>query len=276
MKLKSLFLVLLAASAHAQFVGYVGLQTNYTRVINAATTTGRTQVNTNTGASFHTFTYCVSPGTAMRLIIEESPDGATSHFTQISPAYTAPTNFVNGNACGIIRVGGYYSVLAVNILQISAGNVTVWYTSTAGPSDVFAPAVNSSGGFSPVQCDLTTTSSALAPGGTYTMVLGIQGEAIYVCGAFISFNAATTAGAIELLPGQSSCTVVAPGPGPINVDLFGTYILASTPQQFEFGNPNSFARIQSTAVGAGASNDLCLRIGAITAATAISISYAQF
>jgi hypothetical protein len=267
----ALIFLLAASAARAQFIGYVGLQTTYTRVINASTTTGRTLVNTNIGASFHTFTYCASSSTGtLQLFIEESPDGASNHFTQISATYGLPNNAVNGNECAVIRVGGYYSVLAVNVVVLTGGNLSVWYSATAGPADLYPPSVNTEGGASAVQCDQRTTLDNLVPG-NYQVVVGKQFQSIYVCGGTLSFNAAPTAGEIYLLWGTTAtCGGLASGS-----ILYDTYIIPTSPTPFAISSAgNSFFRAPASVVLPV--NNLCLLVTGVTASTAITLNWAQF
>jgi hypothetical protein len=296
-------LLILAASAHlcfAQFLGYVGLQTTYNRVLNNSTAQGRTLVNVNIGASFHTFTYCLGGGAAtnVQVFVEESPDGQTDHFTQISPTVGFPKQQSNGNNCGIIRVGGYYSVLAFNVQTLVGGtpspNISVWYTATAGPTDVYPPAVGSNGGASLVQCDETVTSSAIPPGTILQLIPQSPAGSVFVCGGTISFSGATTAGEIDLLLGGGvNC-----GGVPSVDTIYAVAITASSPQLFQINSaPNSFLQPAPhpalpaagtvehrraviaraglpapRALGFG----LCISTGSIGANTTVTLSYAQF
>lgn len=284
------------SSAWAQFNGYVGLQTVYTPVILNTTVTGRTTVNANIGASYHTFTYCLStPTTAIQLFIEESPNGQPGSFTQISPISEFPWQAINGNNCGIIRVGGYYSVLAVNIILLSGGTASVWYTATAGPTDIFPPAVNSSGGTSPVACDQTVVFTALAPSATYELVRGNPNQGIYVCGGVISFSAATTPGSVDLSTGNVGCggpVLAARRPGrrvaiaprtpakpngrppsfAAGTGVWFSYITATSPQLFPINSTSSAIRIPPSSTG----SSLCFDVGPVGASTGVSLIFAQF
>ena len=201
----ALLLLCSSTAALAQFLGYVGLQTTYTRILNASSTTGRTLVNANIGSSYHTFTYCLSTAsTAVQIIVEESPDGDPSHFTQISPVSEFPWQAINSNNCGTVRVGGYYSVLAFNVLFLTGGTITAWYTSTAGPTDLYAPAVNSSGATSPVQCDQSLVVTGIAPSTNTLLVPSNANQGIYVCGGTISFDGAVNRGDVALFVGTGT------------------------------------------------------------------------
>jgi hypothetical protein len=310
---------LIASLSQAQFLGYVGLQTNFTRVVNVGQSPGRTRVNANIGASTHTFTYCVlGGGTAtqvvdLQLFVEESPDGSDATFTQISPTYSFPQSS-NGNSCGIIQLGGYYSVLAVNIALIDCFGsppvpcttpgvgVSVWYTGTAGPIDVFPPNVNSTGGASGVQCDRSFTLTSVPPGTSTELLVGNPHQAIYVCGGTISFSGATTAGFITLLSadGGAACnpvpitslaalkakpvrrqTVVPLIANTPQAQKYTVQVGATTPQLFAINQaPNSFFKI-AAAIGQGETPpnngiNLCMVIGPIGASTTLTLNYAQF
>ena len=277
-KLRALLFVLLAASAQAQFTGYVGLQTVHTRILNNSSTTGRTLINANIGASYHVVTFCTTTATtSVKVFLEESPDGDPTHFTQITPVSSAGPPFTtpsNGNLCTIIRAGGYFSVLAINVAELAGGAISAWYDATAGPADVFPPAVNSVGSASPVQCDRTAVFQGLAPGATYLLVKGDLTQNIYVCGGTISFQAATTAGAIDLYQSTAlspACDTFVP-----NSSGYDVFILPSSPQLFQMNAaPNSLLRIPSHVSGTTTVFNLCLSIGAIGAPTNLTLFFAQ-
>lgn len=264
-----LLLVALSIPSAAQFLGYVVLQTAGAQLLNASSATGRTVVNANIGAASHTFTYCVSNTvTAVQVLVEESFDGVSTHFAQISPVYGFVPQAINGNACAVIRVGGYYNILAFNVLTLTGGTISVWYSGAGGPIDVFPPVVNSNGGASGVQCDQSATFTALAQSTTTKLLNGNANQTIYICGGILSFNAATTAGAISFLVGTGAACGGAPATIPFDVR-----ITANTAQQIPINQaPNSFYKAPATTGGA----NLCLVIGAITAATDVTINYAQF
>lgn len=300
-KLFAVIALLIPLSAEAQFNGYVGLQTVMTPVVINSSTAGRFQVNANIGASYHTITYCLStPSTAVQLILEESPDGQAGHFTQVSPISEFPWQAINGNNCGVLRVGGYYSVLAVNVLLLSGGTFSAWYTGTAGPTDIFPPAVNSSGGTSPIECDQTLVFSGLAPSGVYQLVPGNPNQGIYVCGGIVSFNAATTAGQLQLAVGSTACGGIGPitastprrprAPAAVvpfstpakpngrppalaaGTPVWFTYITPTSPQLFPINSATGTIRIPPTTAG----STLCLNVGTVGANVGLTLSFAQF
>lgn len=300
-KVLGILAILVAIPAHAQFNGYVGLQTVMVPVVQNSSATGRFRVNSNIGASYHTFTYCLStPATALQLIVEQSPDGQDAHFTQVSPISEFPWQAINSNNCGIIRVGGYYSVMAINVLLLTGGTLSVWYSATAGPTDIFPPAVNSSGGTSPIACDQSIAINQLAAGGTYQLVPGNPNQGIYVCGGTLSFDAATTAGSEELVVANANCggislttaarprvarprlsgpqvrTPAKPAGRPpalaAGTPVWFTYITPASPQLFPINASSATIRIPPTTTG----STLCLVVGTVTANTAITLQFAQF
>ena len=296
-KLFAVIALLMPLSVQAQFNGYVGLQTVMTPVVINSSTAGRYQVNANIGASYHTITYCLSTAsTAVQLILEESPDGQAGHFTQVSPISEFPWQAINGNNCGVLRVGGYYSVLAVNVLFLSGGTISAWYSGTAGPTDIFPPAVNSSGGTSPIVCDQSLVFSGLAPSGVYQLVPGNANQGIYVCGGIVSFSAATTAGQLQLAVGSSACGGIGPitasrrpraaavpfsSPAKPNgrppalaagTPVWFTYITPTSPQLFPINSATGTIRIPPTTAG----STLCLNVGTVGANVGLTLSFAQF
>lgn len=300
--------IVLVPIAQAQFNGYVGLQTVMTPVLTNSSATGRTLVNANIGASYHTFTYCLStPSTAIQLIVEQSANGQPGTFAQVSPISEFPWQAINGNNCGVIRVGGYYSVLALNVLLLSGGTITAWYTGTAGPTDIFPPAVNSSGGTSPIECDQSATFQGLAPSAIYELVPGNPNQGIYVCGGLVSFNSATTSGSLSLAVGTTtncggitqnlSSTTRRPGQhapaAPVRRSLtrgfpakpagrppaltagatvWFTYVTPTTPQEFPVNSSKATMRIPPTPAG----TSLCFNVGPVGALTALTLHFAQF
>lgn len=265
----TLFLLALLDCAHAQFIGFVSLQSEAVQILNASSSTGRTVANANIGASTHLFTYCFSNTvTSLQVIVEGSFDGVSTHFAQLSPVSGFVPQVVNGNNCGVIRVGGYYNVLAFNVLTLVGGNISVWYSSAGGPIDIFPPWVNSNGAASGVQCDQSATFTAIAQSTTTKLLNGNANQTIYICGGILSFAAATTAGTISFLVGTGATCGGAPATIPFDVK-----ITANTPQQIPINQaPNSFYKAPATIGGA----NLCVVIGAVTAATDVTLNFAQF
>lgn len=263
-------LLLLVGAAQAQFQGYVGLQTNQVQVLNASTATGRTVINANTGAGSSVITYCTT-ATALQIIAEGSPDGVSTHYIPVSTIYGVPSA-INGNACGSIQFGGYYPAIAVNVLSISGGNVSVWYSGIAGPGPFTPPASNSFGGTSNVLCDQTHSVNLTAGGGTAALLIpnSYLITKTYVCGVFISFSAAPTSSTyvyLEGFTGGGTCTSSSTG------NLYEFYVSSGSPLDF----PVSLGGNSVTVVPAG--SGIC--IGANTSfGSGISLyataSYAQF
>lgn len=302
-KLVALVTLLLPVAAEAQFNGYVGLQTVMVPVVLNTASTGRFKVNANIGSSYHTLTYCLStPSTALQLIVEQSPDGQDAHFTQVSPISEFPWQAINNNSCGVIRVGGYYSILAVNVLLLSGGTISIWYTGTAGPTDIYPPAVNSSGGTSPAECDQSLVFSQLAPGAVYQLVTGNPNQGIYICGGTLSFDGATSSGSIQMQVGGTNCGGITQASLPLKrhigkgvtvtqaprfppakpagrppalaagTPVWFSYVTVQTPQVFPINAAKSTIRIPPTTAG----SSLCLNVGAITADVGLTLTFAQF
>ena len=291
-------------AAHAQFIGYVGLQTNYTKVVTTSVI-GRFPVNANIGASYHTFTYCVPNAVAtLELFIAETPDGNANNDVQISPIYSFPTGFTSSGSqrCGIMRVGGYYSVLAVHIFVLTGGSVTVWYTSTAGPVDVNPPFVGSGGATSGVECDQSITFTDIPTGTTQVVLNTPPFQATYICGGTISFGSNTTRGAIFLTADTApslptDCPALTPSisrrrpatPATPKKDppaavltmggkafvplLYNVDITANSPQLFAMNSaPNTFFFVPPE----GSGTNICFATGSIGATTTLTLNYAQF
>jgi len=143
-------LFLLAAPAHAQFIGYVSPQT-FTQQVFAGQTTaaitpippptplGCTPTNgnpcgvRNLGQTFHFFTYVASAASCVvDFAIQGSYDG--THFFNISADASANNVLIgSGNSSGGLSANGWYPIIAVNLINISncAGGVSGFYSGTS-------------------------------------------------------------------------------------------------------------------------------------------------
>lgn len=214
------------------------------------------------GAGAHFFTYCTS-ATSLQLIAEESGDNVSGHFVPISIVYGVPPISLNGNPCAVIQAGGYYNYLAINVLSISGGSVSVWYSGSSGPIGVFPPAQNSIGATTPVVCDQSIVRG-ISANSTSAGISGTSNQAIYVCGITVSFNGEPT--------GASSFTVEYGTGGSCGT---GTQILVTTllnttsPTIFPIGGGSTIFR-------APTGNSVCLVAGPTVPAGDVTLSYAQF
>jgi hypothetical protein len=245
--------LLLALSAECQ------RPTTIVQLLNASTSTGRTVVGFNDliGAGAHYFTYCTT-ASFLQIIAEESPDNVSGHFVPISTVYGVPSA-INGNPCAVIQVGGMYGYPAVNVLGISGGSVSVWYSGTVGIVSAFPPASSSQGAGTIAQCDHTIAALA-SSGVTNELIIGTSTQSIHVCDFTISFSGAPSAAQPGLIDGtNSTCTT-----GQQNA--WEAQITSSTPQLFSVAAPFTVAP----------SHNLCYAPGSPGVTTLISVSYAQY
>jgi|GEM_PF-4560871 len=266
MKIKALLIVaalFFSGLAHGQ--GTNNNLTTTVQLLNNSSATGRVVVPAanQIGAGAHLFTYC-SSATTLQLIVEESPDNVSSHYTQISPVYGPPLAQLNGNNCNTIQVGNYFTYPAINVLSISGGTVSIWYSGTQGTISVFPPAINSLGATTPAVCDQQAIFS-VATGTTTNIISGVAGTNIYVCSIALSFVAAPGNGTIALSTGGgATCSTFGFNRwGPLATS-------ANTPLLFFAGGP--FGSLVKAPFG----QNVCLAAGAITTTVQGSVTYAQF
>jgi hypothetical protein len=201
-KWSTIFLfVLLAISAQAQ------RQSTVVQLLNNSSAVGRVVPSANDliGAGASYWTYCTT-ATSLAVIAEESPDNNSLHYVAISPTYGIPSS-INGNSCGLIQAGGLFGYPAFNVLAISGGVISVWYSASTGVVSSFPPAFNSSGATAPAQCDQTAFANT-ASGTAVSLISGTNGEQIHVCGFTLSFvGSSGNTGFASLTFGVSStCT----------------------------------------------------------------------
>ena len=193
-------LVLTAASAHAQFIGFVGLQTTSVKAFNNQTTTAVSATFPNIGASSHILSFCATGTTSVQLVLEGSQD-LTTWFPISAPNGIPSVTATSGCAgvVGLIQAGGYYQGVRARITLLTGGTpvVNAWYSSTNGPVSVFTPALQDSlggliggVGVSPTICSRGSFSS-VANGATTS--LASSSAATYVCDITITFGGAVTA-----------------------------------------------------------------------------------
>ena len=212
----------------------------------------------NIGGGSHWLHYCTS-ATALQIQLQESPDAVSGHYAAITPIYGVPAV----GSCGVIQGGGYFQNLQGNILSQSGGSTSVWYSASAGPVSTFPTGVNSVGATSPVQCDKSLTSD-VAAGALVSLIAGVSGKRIFLCGGTYSFNAATTTGGISLAHSNNGIGTC----NPFGL-MWNNVILSTTPQQITPFNFTSGALIIPNG------ESLCVLTGTITATTTIDIAYAQ-
>jgi hypothetical protein len=243
------------------FVAHAQRPTTIVQLLNASTSTGRTVVGFNDliGAGAHYFTYCTT-ASSLQIIAEESPDNVSTHFVPISTVYGVPSA-INGNACAVIQVGGMYGYPAVNVLSISGGSVSVWYSGTVGIVSAFPPATNSQGAATVTACD---KSLNIGSGQNFTteLIAGTSTQSIHVCGFTISFSAATSTAAVYLQSGTGSTCATG------SVIPWSMFTTASSPQTVDISR--TFSILPST--------NLCLVVTGVGASTNVefNMSYALY
>jgi len=259
-----LFSLFLVSCARAETAGTVAISTTSAAILTGSSATGRTVVPPQymIGAGQHSFTYCVSPGTSsLELIAEQSPDGISSHYVPVSAVYSIP-NSVNGNLCSTIIFGGYYQYLAINVLAISGGTVSVWYSATAAPIGLYPPAVNSAGATSPTVCDQSAQGTATASSaGTLLEGADAFSRRMALCGATVSFNGSTTAGTVSLAYSSASGSCTAPFH-----TIWEIEVTSGTPQTLNIP-PGALQALPS-------GDAFCVITGAVTATTMVSFNFA--
>jgi len=205
------------------------------------------------GASY--WTYC-SNATSLQVIAEESPDNV--HFVPVSAIYGPPLA-LNGVTCGVIQVGGLFGYPAFNVLLISGGTISVWYSGTTGVVSTFPPATNSSGATAPVICDNTTGVTQTA-GTTVALASPInRNQKVVICSMTLSFPGATTStGEFDLLSSPGSCASL--------VEMWGIDVPTGATNPVPFFVTGSLSGPQGAQV--------CLRVPAIGVNPLVSYTWA--
>lgn len=251
--------------ARAQFIGYVSGQTVQQKVFTNQQANGSSVTLTNLGNASHFLSYC-NTNFAGTISLVASPDGTfTQPITLATASYGQQT--VNDNSCHVLQAGGYFPTVRAVITNYVSGSVNAWYSASGMVIAFQPPSLNTNGPASPVACDQTGLGSVVS--GTTGNFVTFQNQnpsgKIYVCQMTLSFDAATTAGAIDI--GQATdgtCTA-------LGTDLWTMNVLATTPQSFTVGGPlGSFMRTLIPG------RCLVLRVGAITAGVHFSVSFAIF
>jgi hypothetical protein len=245
--------VLLSLSAQAQ------RQTTVVQVTGPVSSPGRhiPPANDLIGAAASYWTYCTT-ATSLQVIAEESPDSIPAHYVPLSPVYGVPTS-VNGNSCGLIQAGGLYGYPAFNILSISGGTITIWYSATVGAVSTFPPANSSSGATSLPVCDQQALATA-SSGSTSLVITGASGQSIHICGWTLSFPGAAVTGnaiLIDATTGTSCATA-------IHNDWEAYFNSTSQPFDHNIG----------LVVGPG--KDVCITAPGTGGGVEISVSYATY
>jgi hypothetical protein len=236
-------------------------QTTVAQVLNASTATGRVVPLPNDliGAGSSYWTYCTT-ATLLSVIAEESPDNVSGHFVPISVTYGVPAK-INGNACDVIPAGGMFGYPAFNVLAISGGSISVWYSGSVGTVATFPPAYTSTGASAVAQCDQTGFTNVGA-GATAQLAAGSTGQQIHICGFTLSFagSSGNTGYAMLVWGFGTNC-----GTAPTGISWEIYFNSASTPLDVS----------RSFVIPAGAS--LCYTPpGTGTAGNVVSVSYAKF
>ena len=184
----SSILLSLAICANGQNAGQTGTQTITIQLANNSSATGRIVVPAKAliGAGAHYFTYCTS-ASGFSGIAEQSPDGNTSHFVPMSTVYGVPPATINGNPCAVVPMGGYFDHPAFNVLSVSGGTFSLWYSASTGPVPIFPTAASSSGAATPPVCDQAAGVNA---SGLVLAAPGNSGVSIHICSITVSFQAA--------------------------------------------------------------------------------------
>jgi len=253
-------LALLVGYAHAQFLGYVSLQTTAQQnVFNGQAANGVSATFNNIGQSAHSLTYCDTGFIGTISMEATGPDG-----TFTNPVPIAATTYGTADSgCHVLPAGGYYPAVHARVSNYSAGSISAGYSGIAGPVSFNPAALSSSGPNSPVNCDQSKVIGMTASQ-TYQPVAPVTGQSVYVCGFTMSMTAApTSASAITLESGTGTTC----GTGTI---VLHTILLATTaPTVIPISMGNTVFR---SAPGSG----VCVVTNANLPASDFAISFAQF
>lgn len=279
MRVKTLFLkamavLVLAAPACAQFIGYTTSQSTVQTLFTNQAANGTSVTIRNLGASSHFFTVC-NTNFSGTIIIQSSQNGTFSPPNTVAaanygiqsgaqPPITADSN------CHLIQAGGYYPAMRVQVTNVLIGGTTsVFYSGIGGPI-AFAPAaLSTSGPTSPIACDQHTSQTIAATVAFATVVAGIPNQVIIVCSVTMSFDANTGSGGLIALGtdasasgNPASCTTLAPF-----ISQIHTFTDTTNPIHLLGGAGGLFRVTKSL--------PLCVSTSAMGANTQLEISFAQ-
>jgi len=248
-------LLLVAICAQAQ------RQSTVVQLANNSSATGRyvPLPNDLIGAGASYWTYCTS-ATTFSAIAEESPDDVSAHFVPVSVTYGVPSK-INGNPCDVIPAGGMFGYPAFNVLAVSGGTYSLWYSASTGTVATFPPAFTSTGASAVAQCDQSALVNTGA-GSTALLVTGTAGQQIHICGFTLSFvGSSGNTGFASLVYGTGATCVGSP---------------AGTSWEIYFNSASTPLDVsRSFVVPAGV--NLCYSPpGTGTAGNVVSVSYAKF
>jgi hypothetical protein len=260
-------IALLVGVAHAQFIGYVASQSSAQVAFTAQAANGSSVIFNNVGQSAHQLLFC-NTGFIGTITLQASPDGT------FAPAIAlASASFVTANGeCAVLPAGGYFQTIRANISNYAAGSVNAWYTAVAGPVNVTQTALNSTGPFSPVQCDQTTSFIFNDSAGSIsnTIVPALAGKKVYLCSITFSYTSAPTigGGTLDLIVGTTTTNACDTGTALKWSMNAPTTTSVSAP--FYFGG--AFGAWMKGPLG----NALCVRSNAAVSTLIVSATFAQF
>src|SRR5271154_6849644 len=196
----SVIAIIMATSAHAQFAGYVGIQTTtpakvFTNATSGGTVTlfGAGGISQNIGQTAHYLGFCINGAFTGTINMQGSNDGGVT-FTTLAVA-----DYLNANVqqCHTLRGGGYWGLMQSTAV-VSAGTLlSATYTGVASPIDAIPTGIATIGPMPPVVCD--RGQSVVASAGT-TLLLSpaLTLDVVHICGMTLSFSAATTGGSVSI------------------------------------------------------------------------------
>ena len=254
-------LAALSLSSFAQHIGDVQITTQYQTVFTAKAANAVSGTLINLGVGAHFLTYC-NTGFAGKISLEASADGTFAAPITLASAYYGQ-NSTTDTGCHVLQAGGFYPTVQARISNYVSGSVTAFYSSASAPITYTPIALGSNGPTSPVACDRTAILQ-FSPSATGAAIGVLAGANIYVCGAVISFGGTTTAAAITFSEYTDATCTTSVSP------LWEFSVQAS--QGLTFMGGALGALFHTTAVG----HALCMTVGATTASTNFTLSYAQF
>lgn len=253
---------LLAAAAHAQFIGYVSDQSTNQVAFAAQAANGSSVTFNNIGQSAHSLSYCLS-GFIGTVSLLGSNDGTFVLNTTAIPLSQANYN-VATTTCRVLPAGGYFPALKAQVSNYGAGTITAWYNGIASPVAVVPAAVSSTGPTTPVQCDQTAGSS-LTGANSFLIATGTSNQKLWICS--ITFYMTTAPAGAQQFSIQSGTGATCSGSPVIEWFLPVLPLTPLTP--FFFGG--SFGAFLTTQPGP----NVCATLNGGAGVVAFTISFAQ-
>jgi hypothetical protein len=191
-----LLVLVVAMAGHAQGDQTVRMSSKEVAVFTNQTTNASSAVFPDNayGCSFLPYQTSAFVGTIDVEWAPPVPVGTTPTYIQLAEASYSSADT---SSTHVLQVGGYFPNMRSTV-TVSAGSLNAEYTASSSPCPLYGAGLASNGPAPPITCDKNLTFTA-ANGSTQTLILPLQtGDTVILCGATVSFAAATTTGNVQI------------------------------------------------------------------------------